>query len=363
MLTFNSDWDQDMSATLKQLAEYTSLSIATVSEILNHKKRPYNEETRQRVFDAAKQLGYRPNASARSIKWGKFSTIALLQSTIQTRNSLPNTLLHSIEEELAGREQLLLLGSVTDEQLRGRDSIPRILRTWAADGLLINYLSGYPQQLEEFVNRQNFPAVWINSKHGQNCIYPDDIAGAALATEYLIGLGHRNIAFVNYNFGRFTSPVHYSSLDRFSGFRQVMNRENLMAFGISDDEIIPLSGRVEYSRKWLGNSNRPTAVLCYAKETSLPVYIAACSLGLKVPGDLSIIHFDDMLTDAHGTRMDTVILPEQEIGRLAVEELMKKIQNPGHSFPAKALMAKLVTGYTTGLAPKVVESGRRRKKA
>ncbi|MDR0533228.1 MAG: LacI family transcriptional regulator [Verrucomicrobiales bacterium] len=350
-----------MSATLKQLAEYTSLSIATVSEILNHKKRPYNEETRQRVFDAARQLGYRPNASARSIKWGKFSTIALLQSTIHTRNSLPSTLLHSIEEELAGREQLLLLGSVTDEQLQGQDSIPRILRTWAADGLLINYLSGYPQQLEEFVSRQNFPSVWINSKHGQDCIYPDDMAGAALATEYLIGLGHRNIAFVNYNFGRFSSPVHYSSLDRFSGFRQVMARERLMAVGISDDDTIPLSERLEYSKRWLSAPNRPTAVLCYAKETSIPVYIAACCLGLEVPGDLSIIHFDDSLTDIHGTKMDTLILPEQEIGRLAVEELMKKIQNPSYNFPARALMSKLVTGWTTGLAPRTSKPARGRK--
>jgi LacI family transcriptional regulator len=336
-----------MSATLKQLAEHTGLSVTTVSEILNATARNYKAATRRRVIDAARSLGYRPNHFARSIKSGRFGTIALLVSSNDERSNLPKSLLHAIKEELTRRELLLLLGSVTDQQVQAHHTLPRILRTWAADGLLINYISGVPQQLEEFVNRQNFPAVWLNSKHGRDCIYPDDEGAAVEATEYLLKLGHRRVAFVNYNFGTHSTPVHYSSPDRYAGYSRAMSATGLPPVNISAGDAVPLGDRLAYSRRWLAAAARPTAVLCYAPETAVPVYIAARSLGLEVPRDLSIIHFDDHVTDEHGTKLDTLLLPEQAMGRLAIEQLMKKIQTPGHTFPAKALPAKLATGWTT----------------
>jgi LacI family transcriptional regulator len=336
-----------MAVTLKQLSEHTHLSIPTISEILNNKNRLYKNETKRRVFEAARQLGYRPNGSARSIKSGRFRTIALLQSCQGFRTSLPSTLLSSIEVELKKHGLLLLMESVADEELEPPNSIPGLLKTWSADGLLINYISGYPEPLREFIYQQHFPAVWINSKHENDCVYPNDGAGAIAATEYLIDLGHRRIAFIDYNFGWESDPVHYSSIDRHAGYHKAMTKAGLTPMKIQGEQQIPTAERIEYSLKWLSQPSRPTAVVCYAPETTLPVYVAARSLGLSIPREISIMGFDDNIIEAIGARIDTVILPGLEMGTFAVEHLLRKIQDPSYIFSGQALSLRLEKGWTT----------------
>ena len=338
-----------MPPTLKQLAEYTGLSVPTVSEILNNKQRLYRDDTRKRVIDAARQLGYRPNGSARSMKSGRFGIIALLQSALERRNYLPRILLESIEVALNERDLLLLLSRVTDEPLVEADGVPRLLKTWSADGLLINYVAGYPEPMMELIVRHRIPAVWINSKHPTDCVYPDDENAARLATEHLIGLGHRDIAFVNYNFARHgTVPMHYSSVDRYNGYGQAMRLAGLAVAEIRpENQSLAAHEEVEYSLRWLRQPRRPTAVLTYSSENAIAIMYAACSLGLRIPGDLSVMTFGERTCDGLGTNIDTMILPEEALGRQAVQSLMMKIQDPTLRLPAQSLPLEMATGWTT----------------
>ena len=338
-----------MPPTLKQLAAFTGLSVPTISEILNNKQRVYRADTRKRVMDAARQMGYRPNGSARSMKSGRFGVVALLQSSRERTNYLPRPLLESIESALNERELLLLLGRVADEQLVAPDGVPHLLKTWSADGLLINYVAGYPERMMELILRHHIPAIWINSKHATDCVYPDDEDAARLATGHLIALGHREVAFVNYNFAhREAIPVHYSSVDRYNGYRQALGRADLAGREIRPrDRSLPMNECVEYSLHWLRQPRRPTAVLTYAPGNAIAIMYAARSLGLKVPEDLSIMTFDDRICEGIGTNIDTMILPETQIGQRAVENLLSKIQNPLLSLPPLPLPLEMATGWTT----------------
>lgn len=349
-----------MPATLKQVAEHTNLSIPTVSEILNHKNRLYRSETRERVLEAARQLGYRPNVSARSIKSGRFDAVALLQSSQRVRNYLPNTLLNTISEALSEKDLLFTLASVSDEQLADPAFVPQILRILSVDGLLINYNAGFPERLNNLVHRHRIPSVWINAKPGEDCIYPNDHAAAKTATEYLINLGHRNIMFVDYRYGFHNNvPVHYSNYDRWYGYSEAMENAGLAPGEIRGEGEIPMAERCEFSRRWLVSSTRPTAILTYTEQTALPVLHAACLMGLEIPRDLSIITFNDHVTDEAGIPMDTMVLPEAQMGSQAVKWLLEKIEEPGKVFPATAVTLDFKTGWTTASAPAEVRKGGR----
>jgi LacI family transcriptional regulator len=338
-----------MAATLKQVAEHTQLSIPTVSEILNNKSnRLYRSETRTRVFAMARQLGYRPNGYARSMRSGRFGAIALLQSSLERRSFLPNSLLDSIGRELDEKDLRLTLASVSDEQLADQTFIPHILRTLSVDGLLINYNTGFPERLIDLVRRYRVPSIWINAKPGADCIYPDDVNAARQATQYLLELGHRDIAFVNYNYGHHNDiPVHYSDYDRVFGYAQAIQGAGLAPWEIRGENFLEPHERFAFSLQWLTLPKRPSAVITYTWENALPVVLAARSIGLRVPEDLSVVTFNDHITDELGMRIDTMVLPEAQMGRRAVDWLLEKIEDPSRIFPAEAIGLNFEKGWTT----------------
>lgn len=317
-----------MAATLRQVAELTRLSIPTVSEILNNKGRLYKATTRERVRAAALELRYRPNFSARSVRTGRFGSIAILQSSSERRNYLPASFLNKIETETSARGLVLMLGRVSDEQLNSADTLPHVLKNWATDGLLINYVAQFPERMMELITYHQIPAIWLNSKHECNCIYPDDENAAFVATNYLIKLGHDRIAHVNYNFGQ-REVSHYSSQDRLLGYTRAMTAAGLGGRNIQP-ELGPLAmtDRFEYTRRWLAAPHRPTAVLAYNAQVAQPILYAAATMEISVPDDLSIITFNDQSCDSLGMPVATMVLPEEEMARLGVESLLAKINQP-----------------------------------
>src|SRR6185369_16509410 len=96
-----SIWTSSMPVTIKEIAERSGLSIPTVSQVLNNKGHRYRSETCNRVLKAVRELGYRPNSSARAMRMGRFNCVALLLSTESYRSFLPNELLRGIHDGVA----------------------------------------------------------------------------------------------------------------------------------------------------------------------------------------------------------------------------------------------------------------------
>ena len=330
-----------MPVTLKQIAACAGVSPPAVSNILNAKAHLYRPETRARVLQAAREMGYRANAAARATATGRFDSIALLLSTVPHRSSLFSGLVEGIHDGLAERDLHLTLARLPDEKLADRGYVPKILKQCLADGLLINYFDQIPPALVELVDAHRVPAVWINSRQEANCICPDDEDAARRATERLLGMGHRRVAFVNYS-----GDTHYSAAARYAGYAGAMRGAGLTPH--SAREVIPRCDRIAAASRWLGvdAAERPTAVVAYSGTSAWPIREAAMAMSLSVPADLSLITFEDHPADEVGVRLDTMLVPEAAMGRAAVEMLLERIEHPDRPLPSRSLPFDFAPGDT-----------------
>ena len=330
-----------MAVTLKQVAASAGVSQPAVSNILGAKAHLYRPETRERVLRAAREMGYRANAAARATATGRFGSVALLLSTVPHRSSLSGPLVEGIHDGLAERDLHLTLARLPDEKLTDRGYVPKILQQCLADGLLINYFDQIPPALVELIGAHGVPAVWMNSRQDANCVCPDDEDAARRATRRLLGLGHERVAFANYS-----GDTHHSAAARYAGYADAMRVAGRVPRSIR--EVTPRSERIGASLQWLDvpAEERPTAVVAYSGTSAWPIREAAAALGLSVPADLSLVTFEDHPSDEIGVRLDTMVVPEREMGRVAVEMLLARIDEPGRSLPSRVLPFTHAAGDT-----------------
>ena len=329
-------------ATLEEIAREAGVSRYTVSNVLrgrNKENWACTAERAERIRGIAARLNYRPNAAAVATATGRFGAIGLLASRRHPHGALLGTLLNSVRHHLTERELHLTLGNLPDESLTDEAYVPRILREWSVDGLLINYISGIPDKMIELIQRYQIPSVWLNAKLESDCVYPDDFEAAGQACKYLLQMGHRRIAYVDY-----MSSGHYSTADRRNGYLRAMRSARLKPQVFSNARERPQTEWLDLSCEWLRAPERPTAVITYEADRALPVFCAALKLGLDVPRDLSILSFHDMDVMTVGVRLTTMEIPMVQSGAVAVEMVNEKISNPGLSLPARAIKANLIEG-------------------
>lgn len=328
------------------IAREAGVSQTTVSFVLNGRMdMPISPVTRERVLRTAREMGYRPNRSARAIQSGKFGCVALLGSTITRRSVLPTLLSDGILDALAEHNLHLLLARLPDTALTDKDFVPTILREWTADGLLVNYNSDVPAAMEALLEENRLPCIWVNARRGADCVYPDDKGAARSATEKMAVLGHTRIAFVQY-----TGVTHYSAQDREDGYREAM-----AAQGFAPQVILPEKGLIGLTEaeELLGKEKgqQPTAFLCYAPEAAATLMYAAARQGLTVPYDISLMTFHENAYKATGQPIDAMTLPEYQMGRASVEMLLQKITDPASALPPRALPCEHGAGQTIGPPP------------
>jgi DNA-binding LacI/PurR family transcriptional regulator len=333
----------------RDIANKLGISQQAVSFAING--RPgVNDKTRRRILRTAKEMGYRPNASARAIRQGSFGSVALLLSSHRGRSYMPDGMLDGIHDALAGRDTQLTVTRLPDEKLTDTGYVPRILRELSVDGLLINYTRKIPPALLGLIEDYRLPAVWLNRKHEHDCVYPDDMAMGSAAAEHLLGLGHRRVAYVDWG-----SPwnqlehAHYSERDRQAGYARTMRDAGLEPWiirrrhaGVGGQELDLLLGRLMQS------GDRPTALLSYAPEESTSAMLAARSLGLDVPGDLSVMTFCIGQARIGYHQVTAVGMPDSQIGHAAVQMLQTKLSHPRRQLQPQAVPSPgIVEGQTT----------------
>lgn len=331
-------------ASLEDIANEVGVSKSTVSLVLNGKARKarISEKRIKEITEAAARLNFVPNAAARAIRKGRFGQLGLLLSAIPTRALLLPGLLESIRITLREKDQLLLIGELPDEKLTDDMEMPRILREWAADGLLINYLEAVPERMRAILDEHRIPTVWLNIKRDTDAVYTDDFSAAVNATEHLIEMGHKRIAYLAMGVSG-----HFSKKDRENGYRQAMVAAKLPPDVHQWQASVHASQRAEAARRWLEEQNpRPTAVLTYGQGDALPLYTAALQLGLKVPEDLSIATFHPGPLSLAGLNISTWCIPSRELGRAGVEMLLERIEKKADSMPSIVLPYTEVIGST-----------------
>lgn len=312
--------------TQAELANMVGVSQVTVHRALTGSG-PVKEETRKKVLKLARDHGYRLNTSASALRKGRFGNVALLQSTEPGRSTFDG--LRGIQDVLDSENILLTAARLPDDQLTHEGFVPRILREWCADGLLINYTHHIPERMVQLIAEYEVPSVWINSKLPADCVHFDDEQGGRLATESLIERGHRHIAFIDLSHAEDElDGSHYSAHDRRAGYEKAMGEAGLTGDVVRGHTRVPAASRAAFAREWLSRDSRPTAVLAYSDRSALPVLLAARELGIAVPSELSIMAFSHEPVDRAGVLVSSVQAGHGQLGAEAAEMLLTKLDSP-----------------------------------
>ena len=307
--------------TSKDVATLAGVSRTTVSFVMNDRsdvKIP--EETRRRVRDAARELGYHPHASARRLAGGRSHVLALVlrQSPEQVAGDavLAETLRGLAAAARTGGFRVMVEPFALDDPMV---TYTALLRAQHADGLVISGPRVDDPFLAELV-RDGFPIVLQGALPNIDApsVDVDNVAGARGAVEHLISLGHKRIGYIA------GPPGFRSAIERLAGFREALAARSIQ-FG---PELIVEGGYTYESgvaggEKLLALSPRPTAIFASNDEMAAGVYRVANRLGLAVPGDLSIVGFDDgPLASRLLPSLTTIRLPIRELGRLAANKIL-----------------------------------------
>ncbi|NEN04316.1 substrate-binding domain-containing protein [Diaminobutyricibacter tongyongensis] len=312
------------SVGIRDVAERAGVSVTTVSHVLNDT--PHTrvaEETRVRVRDAARSLGYGPNRMAQALRTNRSGLIGLLSEEIATTPHAGRIILGA--QDAAREHDLTLVIINTEREAEGsahRNDVQALIDR-QVDAIL--YATMYHRQVSLPPNMQGLPAVLIDSTDRAGivpAVVPDEVGGAIAAVTHLVEAGHTRIGFLNND-----DDVPATHL-RFAGYRQVLGEH-----GIPFDESLVASSPSEtlpgyaLAREMLSRDDRPTALFCYNDRMAMGAYRAAAELGLEIPRDLSIVGFDNQELIAANLfpGLTTVALPHYEMGAWAVETLVHLI--------------------------------------
>lgn len=360
-----------MAVTVKDVAEYTGLSVPTVVQVLGSRAHLFRPETRERVLKAAEKLGYRPNSSAKAMRKGRFGAIGLLTSANADAGAddVHSRTMWAMLDELLTHDLLLTIGQMPDEKHISEGVVPKILREWSVDGLLINYSHDFPEAMLAMIVRYHIPSIWLNEVLVNDCVYPDDFSAIRQATEHLLRHGHKRIAYINYS----NLTGDYSVGARFNGYSKAMQtadlpvrtlragfelpedfgssrRKELTAAAVGGGEptvsLEYLGDEVKAIESMLSGPDRPTAVLSNGSEETATLLLAAAKHGLSVPKDLSIIAVRDNPARICGQDITTMEVPAAALGKNAIAMLLQKIKDPLAELPSQAVPYTFWKGAT-----------------
>lgn len=332
-----------LAATISQIAKEAGVSVGTVSRVLSGKGesvRPAAARRAEEIRRIARKFHYRPNLAARNVRSGSFGAVAFLSCSDVGADVFELPVLHGIQSALAPLDLRLTMCELSRQAFESPETIPHVFKEASIDGLLIDYLFDIPGRATELIRANHVPVVWLNRKREMNAVYPDDFMGGRLATEYLISLGHKRLAFVSYHEAE--NFNHYSVFDRSDGFASAMFDAGLKPVANEITDGFTLGRAPGRALRLLSQPDRPTAVVCYEKHEAVAMWVAAASLGIKVPEQLSIIAFNsDRTRNQTGLPITTAITPFTEVGRQAVEMLQGAIEFGEEEQPARPIPYRL----------------------
>lgn len=334
--------------TQKEIAKHLNLSHQVVSLCFTHPDR-VRSETKEKILKTADEMGYRLNSSARAISTGRFDNIVLVISSERNNTLQSPELMYGIHDELTKDDIHFSLASIEDHDLENEFFVPGILQKWNSDGMLINYSTQIPPRLAALIEKYRIPCIWIHSKQKADCVYPDFYDAGKKATEYLIGLGHRKIAYAD-----FSCMGHYTASELRDSYKSTMKKMGLNPMFLGCKNTLPRSEREDAADKFISQKST-TAIISFASSTLLPILQSLWKKGLSVPDDMSIITFSDQLYDETGLEISTMTCPYYQMGIKAVQMLKEKIAVPEKSLKPCAIPLNLEKGKSCA-SPNEVKS-------
>jgi LacI family transcriptional regulator len=306
---------------LKALAAHLGLSIAAVSRILNGSPaaRSIPAGVQERVFKAAKQLNYKPNIFARSLRSRRSYTVGVMVSEVS--EGYATLVLSGIEQQLLQEGYFYFVVSHHHRKELIAE-YQNLLMARAIEGLI-----AVDSPLTE---RLPIPTVTISGRNdfeGVTNIVLDHTRAAMLAIGHLVELGHKKIAFMR-------GQDHTSDTD--SRWQAIQSTAAALNIAISKGKIIQLEGddptpepAYQATRKLLAYGDPFTALFAFNDMSAIGAISALRESGLRIPEDVSVIGFDDVQTAAFlNPGLTTVRQPLKKMGMLAAQTMLRQLQSP-----------------------------------
>lgn len=311
----------DIVVTISDVANKAKTSIATVSRVLNNQT-GYSEETRKKVLKVVDELGYEYNAIARSLKLNKTNTIGVIVPNISSM--VTHDLLDGIEEASRAKGYSVIVSYTYSNAERKKKSL-KTFKEQRVDGLL--FVSDYLDD-DDYVYLKNMgiPVVLVSTaseKYPLPYVKTDDYDAAYGAVEFLISKGHQEIGMLS---GDANDLI--SGITRLNGYKACLKDADLLveerkiAYGMNysfDDGKNKLKELLESYPKM-------TALFVASDEMAAGVIAAAHEMGMKIPEELSVMGYDNILiSQMVWPALTTVSQPLTEMGNKATDMVLRLI--------------------------------------
>lgn len=336
-----------MAATIKDVASKANVSIATVSLVIHNNDR-ISPETKKKVLKVIKQLDYHPSKSARDLVSQQTGNIGFILTDDHFLRTEPfyTRIFLGTEFEARDRGFYILLTTVNSD-FNENDSLPRFILDRSVDGVII--AGKVPHALvEKISSKYKFPVVFVDFlPEGEE--YPvvliDNIQGGMLATNHLIQYGHKKIAFIGGDI------EHPSISDRLTGYSKAL--ENA---GIKLNEKL-----IHTTSPYPDRQNGYDAVKELFKKNKNITALFACNDAMaigamhylkdndyKIPGDVSVIGFDDVEADLLlDPPLTTIRVPKIDLGTEALQLMMEVLKNKNRNGKKVLVPVELIIRKST----------------
>lgn len=305
-------------ATLADVARECGLDKSTISKALNMPAAEFAlaESTRQRIMESVRRLGYRPSRRAQALARGETRVIGLVYHQATPPSGVYTSVQYALSRILGLSGYTLQFFNIGEDPHRWSE----MLYGQQIDGVVA--ISALPRAFGDMLVESRLPAVLMNLDLDVpvDHVMMDDAAGAELATRHLLELGHRRIAFFGDAKNDPACRVHFSYFVRLRAYEAVMQ-----AAGLEPYELYGKEGTSRLVDELIARGT--TAVVAFSHITAIHLLHVAWQRGLAVPGDLSVVSFNEEFPVAVTIPpLTTVTTVGPEMGRVAADLLLRRIK-------------------------------------
>lgn len=328
-----------MKININDVAKKSGLSVVTVSRVINNMPsvREYN---RKKVEEAMIELGYEPNAAARTLATGKSGVIGMLVQYLN--DPFFNDVVFAVNEQLRKNGYFLAL-SIMNDSISKDNGINFIFQHQRVDGILVLTPTNEDAYILE-MKKKNVPFVLIdnqNSNSSVSSILVDNYKGGYEMTKHLLELGHVKIAHIA------GDSFYLSGRERQRGYVDAMKEAGVPIFHLEEGDFGTKSG-YEITKRMLQQGTIPTALFVADDFGAFGAIDAIREAGFRVPEDISVCGFDDdSLSSLLHPHLTTMKQPAEEIGCKAVEVLLDMINGITHRNTTIRLQPRLIPREST----------------
>jgi len=308
-------------ATIYEVSNLAGVSLATVSRVINKNTR-VSDKTRQKVLDAMKELGYRPNSIAQSLASNCTNSIGIMVSELN--GSFFGQMMSAIEAELRAAGKHVIITTGHNEEQREKEGI-EFLKSRNCDALIV-HVEGLSDEDILSLNQDDIPIYFMSrliEGLKDKCISLDNELGGYLATEIMIQNGHKKIAYIS------GPQLKHDAQDRLLGHKRALAEHNIpFEEKLYYEGEFTETGGITGLKSFLAENTSFTALVCANDEMASGAMTYAREHGFSLPEQLSIIGFDNVSFSRHiYPKLTTIDNPIGEMGQMAAKLVLKNVYN------------------------------------